>query len=111
MKSGADIYGLIRQVPFEQLLDRASPPISRPEFDKWHRAATLALTDANPKLCVGWAAKIINVYLKTSVYVGGMGRAGLATLIHPPIDGGLWKKGWLSVSLLQLTKTSFKRPT
>jgi hypothetical protein len=33
---------------------------------------------------------MLNVYLKTSVYVGGLGRPGLVTAIHPPIDGGLW---------------------
>jgi hypothetical protein len=42
-------------------------------------------------LNVGWAAKIINVYLKTRAYVGAEGRSGLDAAIHPPIDGGLWQ--------------------
>ena len=41
-------------------------------------------------VCTCWAAKLINVYLKTVVYVGSIGRPGLSGLIHPPIDGGLW---------------------
>jgi len=32
----------------------------------------------------------LNVYLKTTSYVGGLGRPGLSSVIHPPIDGGLW---------------------
>lgn len=50
----------------------------------------LGLCKREPLLGVGWAAKLVNVYLKTSVYVGGLGRPGLVTAIHPPIDGGLW---------------------
>jgi len=48
------------------------------------------LCHRQPLLRVGWAAKIVNVYLKTAVYVGSLGRPGLVTLIHPPIDSGLW---------------------
>nr|MBA3560844.1 hypothetical protein [Gemmatimonadaceae bacterium] len=42
------------------------------------------------RLNVGWAAKILNVYLKTRCYVGAEGRHDLSKAIHPPIDGGLW---------------------
>jgi hypothetical protein len=42
------------------------------------------------RLSVGWAAKILNVYLKTRCYVGREGRAQLDEAIHPPIDAGLW---------------------
>jgi len=38
---------------------------------------------------VGWGAKIINVYLKTRVYLAGEGRENLVAVIHPPIDNGL----------------------
>ena len=44
---------------------------------------------SEPRLNVGWAAKILNEYLKTKCYVGGYGRRGLADVIHPPIDNGL----------------------
>ncbi|MFQ5933919.1 MAG: hypothetical protein ACE5KI_04690 [Dehalococcoidia bacterium] len=40
---------------------------------------------------MGWAAKLINVYLKTRVYIGGEGCSGLVECIHPPIDRGLWR--------------------
>jgi hypothetical protein len=33
---------------------------------------------------------MINIYLKTAVYVGGLGRSELPTVLHPPIDSGLW---------------------
>jgi hypothetical protein len=39
---------------------------------------------------IGWGVKLINVYLKTAVYVGGMGRPKLNQSLHPPIDAGLW---------------------
>jgi hypothetical protein len=39
---------------------------------------------------IGWGAKLINVYLKTAGYIGGMGRPGLKESLHPPIDAGLW---------------------
>lgn len=40
---------------------------------------------------IGWAAKLINVYLKTMVYVGRIGRPGLDQWIHSPIDNDLIK--------------------
>ena len=40
---------------------------------------------------VGWAAKMINVYLKTTCYLSGFGREGLECVIHPPIDNILMK--------------------
>jgi hypothetical protein len=46
---------------------------------------------ADRGLCVGWAAKLVNVYLKTAAYVGGLGLPELIGHIHPPIDGGLWQ--------------------
>ncbi len=33
---------------------------------------------------------MLNIYLKTAVYAGGLGRSGLAAALHPPIDSGLW---------------------
>src|SRR5262249_36310838 len=42
------------------------------------------------RLVVGWAAKLVNVYLKTAGYVGRLGRPGLAESLHPPIDAALW---------------------
>src|SRR4051812_7256295 len=49
-----------------------------------------AMIERQPRLTVGWATKIINVYLKTRVYIGTQGRHHLSEMIHPPIDAGLW---------------------
>jgi hypothetical protein len=49
---------------------------------------------------IGWGVKLINVYLKTAAYVGNLGRPGLRSALHPPIDAGLWEglaekfRGW-----------------
>ena len=48
------------------------------------------MIEREPHLTVGWATKIINVYLKTGVYIGAQGRHHLKEMIHPPIDAGLW---------------------
>ena len=90
IKAGADIYPLLRAVEFESLFDARSGPIARAEFDEWHRRAVEKVRRLQPRLSVGWAAKLINVYLKTRAYVGGEGRPGLNALLHPPIDRGLW---------------------
>jgi len=66
-----------------------SKPITPAEFDAWHKAATESLCDRDPRVAVGWGTKLINVYLKTAAYVGGMGRPGLKESLHPPIDAGL----------------------
>ena len=90
VKSRAQIYGLLKMVPFTRILGPSEKPIKAAEFASWHRGAVLDLCRHEPLLGVGWAAKLVNVYLKTSVYVGGLGRPGLVAAIHPPIDGGLW---------------------
>ena len=64
-------------------------PIDAAEFDKWHEETVQDFCKAEPMLSVGWAAKIINVYLKTRVYLAGEGREGLVRAIHPPIDTSL----------------------
>ena len=43
---------------------------------------------------VGWSAKLINVFLKTAVYAGGLGCESVLRALHPPLDNGL-KKGLL----------------
>jgi hypothetical protein len=60
------------------------------QFDAWHKAATESLCARNPRLVIGWGVKLINVYLKTAGYIGGLGRPGLKESLHPPIDAGLW---------------------
>ena len=87
------MYGAIRGLDFEPVVARQLGPIQREQFDEWHSAALILLGEIEPKLRgqIGWAAKIINVYLKTYAYVGGGGRPNLPDVLHPPIDQGLWR--------------------
>ena len=89
IKSKECVYPLIRVPKYDEILygDR----ISREEFEKWHETNTIAICNANNRLPIGWAAKLINVYLKTRVYIAREGRVGLIECIHPPIDNELWK--------------------
>lgn len=94
IKSKEAIYRLLDKAANHQaLFDSTLGPISQEQFDQWHEAAVLRLCEAETglkeKSQIGWAAKIINVYLKTRVYVACDGREGLALAIHPPIDNGL----------------------
>lgn len=89
LKSRQDVYPLIDAINFAAVVgsDRV---IDRRAFDAWHRRETEAIVERDNRLVVGWAAKVINVYLKTAVYVGDLGRPGLREVLHPPLDGGLW---------------------
>jgi hypothetical protein len=87
IKSRKDVYPLIRKPDYRKLFN--GPAISQEEFSEWHKVSTEEIA-TNSVLPIGWAAKLINIYLKTRVYVGGEGRDNLYTLIHPPIDNGLW---------------------
>lgn len=93
IKSRADVYPLIAKVDFQQVLDTSKGKIAAQEFEKWHKKALETLIAGSPKLKdqYGWAAKIINVYLKTYCYIGDGGREGIRECLHPPIDSGLWK--------------------
>lgn len=90
LKARADIYPLIDTPDYDQVL-KGSQPISSQTFNQWHEESVAKIMEARPEMCVGWAAKLINVYLKTMVYVASIGRPELARHIHPPIDGGLWE--------------------
>ena len=90
IKSRRDVYTALRGVDFDVLFTDELGPINRSTFDAWHADAVRALIEHEPRLNVGWATKIINVYLKTRVYVGSQGRHHLKEMIHPPIDAGLW---------------------
>lgn len=90
VKDGAQIYPALKRVPFVELFDPLGGNVEAAEFDVWHRKAVASLS-SDLELCVGWAAKIVNVYLKTTAYIGDLGRPGLRALLHPPIDGGLWE--------------------
>ena len=87
IKSRGDVYPLIRRPNYEILFIGAA--ITRDEFSQWHKESTEDIAQ-NSVLQVGWAAKLINVYLKTRVYIGNEGRVNLYSYIHPPLDNGLW---------------------
>jgi hypothetical protein len=90
VKSRSMIYPLLRQANFDALLNSPAGSIAAGVFADWHSETTARFCAALPQLCVGWAAKLINVYLKTAVYIGGLGPPELVAHLHPPIDGGLW---------------------
>jgi hypothetical protein len=90
IKSRRDVYGALRVIDFEPLFEKARGPISASEFNSWHENAVSRLLEREPRLTVGWATKILNVYLKTRCYIGALGRHHLSEAIHPPIDSGLW---------------------
>ena len=108
VKSKKHIYPLLAQISFGDLFGSAASAIGEEEFSKWHQNSVKSIEAAEPDLGVGWAVKILNVYLKTAAYVGDLGRPGLQKLLHPPIDGGLWDgmKRWIAMS--DLTKAERK---
>lgn len=89
LKHADRVYGLIDDHADLPVLFDVPDKIDEAEFDHWHEETIHAFCKAEPDLPVGWAAKIINVYLKTRVYLAGEGREGLTATIHPPIDYGL----------------------
>lgn len=89
IKSRNAVYPLIRTPKYNFIL--TGNEISASEFNDWHHKSTLAICAAQPQFPIGWAAKLINIYLKTMVYLTGVGRPGLVKCIHPPIDNGLWE--------------------
>jgi hypothetical protein len=93
VKSGKQVYELIKNHGNLTALFDPTRAIDETEFDRWHEKTVLDFVAAEPALKsdsqVGWAAKIVNVYLKTRVYLAGEGREGLVSVIHPPIDNGL----------------------
>ena len=83
-RSGLRVCPAIEKIDFQQVLCNEGS-IDKQEFDQWHEAQVQRFGN-EAKCSIGWAAKIINVYLKTQCYVGGRGRKGLDEVIHPPFD-------------------------
>jgi hypothetical protein len=90
VKSRRKIYPLLADARFACVMGPSADPIRADEFNDWHRTTCHELHLDEPFLCIGWAAKLVNVYLKTVAYVGMAGRPGLAEVIHPPLDNLLW---------------------
>jgi hypothetical protein len=90
VKSREHIYPLLRSVDFASVLAPSTSSLSREAFEVWHRRAILGIASAESRLGIGWAAKLVNVYLKTASYVGDLGSPSLRDVLHPPVDTGLW---------------------
>lgn len=92
IRSKKDIYQIIDAINFAVVLDESTGEICKNEFEEWHKETIRDMVSTTPKLNkqYGWAAKIINIYLKTYCYIGGGGRKGICDFIHPPIDSGIW---------------------
>lgn len=91
LKARKDVYPLIDIPNYPEVLSSDSS-WTTDRFFNWHEKYTLQINEATGQLLgIGWATKLINVYLKTMVYVGGIGPASLIDCIHPPIDGGFWQ--------------------
>ncbi len=90
IKKREAVYPLI-DLPDYSIILKGVEPIAKDEFNEWHEKNSQLLNDSCSEICIGWCTKLINVYLKTIVYVGSLGRPGLSDCIHPPIDGGLWQ--------------------
>jgi hypothetical protein len=86
MKSAVKLRKRLCKVDFKTIL--CGDSMASEEFDRWHQRNCLILRDCGVRP-VGWAAKLLNVHIKTLVYVGGFGRQGLIKCIHPPIDNAL----------------------
>lgn len=89
IKSRNAVFPLIRTPKYQSVF--TGTEISAKEFDDWHQESTLAISATESVFPIGWAAKLINIYLKAMVYLAGVGRPGLVQCIHPPIDNGLWE--------------------
>ena len=93
IRSTDEVYQLLDGVAFAEVLSGKAA-----DFNAWHEHETGELCkqadtlrpDVRP-FPVGWSAKLINVFLKTAVYAGGLGGDGLRGVLHPPLDAGLQK--------------------
>ena len=105
IKDKKTVYRLLDGVAFGEVLSGAE--VSAERFNAWHRRETRRLCRCADKHLrekaqqkgqkppvpypVGWSAKLINVFLKTTVYAGGLGHERLREVLHPPLDNGLRK--------------------
>ena len=87
-KDRGTVYALIRTPDYDGLVTRDD--VSRDEFNQWHEQNTHLVLREQPHLPLGWAVKLINMYLKTRVYLAGDGCPQLSDHIHPPLDSYLW---------------------
>lgn len=83
------------------------------QFDDFHRKTAnkliYSLERRGLKASYGQAAKIIAIYLKTSVVLPCLGKGTLSRIIHPPIDSILLKNLHKSHKHLSLNKTKWTK--
>ena len=84
-------YSVLDATDFGPVLREGSGPITRTQFNCWHRIEIEKLDYLHSNIELGWIAKLVNIYLKTRCYVGQDGRVGIGEVIHPPIDNFLIK--------------------
>ncbi len=86
VKSRKSLFPIIEAIHFDTVLN-GEHIISESDFNKWHKKECISVAKklGNEQL-IGWSTKIINIYLKTACYIGGLGRKGLIELIHPALD-------------------------
>lgn len=86
----AKIKTAIEKSDLRQFAESHSP-YSADEFDTFHKTCSQQLITAFieldvPKVSYGRVAKIISIYLKTSVILCNNGECNRSKVIHPPID-------------------------
>jgi len=85
IRSQEDLTKLINKPDYEKIL--RNKKVNSSSFTRWHRTSVKKIKQAaGTGFSYGWAAKLINVYLKSRVYLGGENRLCLISYLHPPID-------------------------
>ena len=88
-KDQAAVNSYIEAVDFNRPFDRSLGSIGEDEFSDWHSEQVRRLMSCHENINVGWAAKMIAIYLKVTCYLSGFGRECLDSVIHPPFDSNL----------------------
>jgi|ERR1035441_7949062 hypothetical protein len=86
---GHKLYPFLNSVDLATVLD-PNRSWTVEEFQCWHKGQVVRL-DGAASIGIGWSAKLINMLLKTRVYVACEGHPSLPAVIHPPIDNFLIK--------------------
>ena len=129
VRSGAKVKDLREALEncgiVEFLNDSASMQVDQEQFDVLHRGWCVNIIDfltkkGGTKATFGRAAKLVAVYLKSMVVIGGDPDCGLAQVVHPPIDSIMLqnlsrsaevrsphKQKWESVRWTQLSEEEY----
>lgn len=114
----SNIKASIEQIGLKGLVN-SKENITLEEFDNFHREAANKiikfLESIGVRASYGQAAKIIAIYLKTSIVIRDSGLSTISKIVHPPIDSillkGLHKKyphlGVFGIRWTQLDETNY----